>query len=150
MQATLALRERMAILLAADATTLAQVADANLIVLFTNAITPSEDTLAADLTLADFDGSTPLAVGLAGQAEGLDPNTTDAIITIKSPVGGWRWETTGLTNLPQTINGFALTNQAGTTLFAAERLAVPITLDAVNQVVQLENVVLRQLAGSLR
>jgi hypothetical protein len=149
MQATLALREKMAQLLAADATTLAPAADANVIALVIAPFTPTEALVFADLTLADFDGSTPLAVGLGTQAEGLDPLSGDAIISLKDPVGGWRWETTGVTNLPQTVWGYALLNDGLDTVFAAERLITPIPLTAVNQVIQLGGLTLRQLAGSL-
>jgi len=149
MQASLALREKASQLLAADTATLAQAADANVIALIMADFTPSEATVVGDVTLATFDGSTPLAAGLGAQAEGLDPNNTDSLITIKSPVGGWRWETTGVTNLPQTIFGYCLLNDALDTLFACEKLDDPITLTAVNQVVELSNVTIRQLANSM-
>lgn len=150
MQSTLALREAAAQLLAADALTLAPAVLANKIALVQNAFAPGEGLALGDLTLATFDGATPLLVGLGTQAEGLDPGNNDAIITVKAPVGGWRWETTGVTNLPQDINGFCLLDNAGAVLLAAARLATPITLTAINQVVQLENVELRLLAFSLR
>lgn len=150
MQSTLALREAAAQLLAADAATLAPAALANKIMLVTNAFTPSENLTFADLDAATFDGSTPLSAGVGVQLEGLDPETNDAIITIKSPAGGWRWETTGVTDLPQTINGFALVDNAVAVLLAAARLPAPITLTAINQVIALEGVDLRLISGSLR
>jgi hypothetical protein len=149
MQATRALREKMAQLLAADTTTLAQAADANLIKLCTNNFTPSESSVYADMEFADFDGSNPIEVELGTQPEGLDPNNADALITLSPPAGGFRWETTGVTNLPQTITGFALVNNGETTLFACDRLPTPITLTAINQVVDLGALILRQLANSL-
>lgn len=150
MQSTRALREKMAQLLAADATTLAPAADANIVALVMAAFTPGEGMVVGDLTLATFDGSTPLAAGVGTQPEGLDPNTADAIITIKSPVGGWRWETTGVTNLPQTIFGYALLNDDGTVLLGADTLPDTITLTAVNQVIQLPDVSFREIAGCLQ
>lgn len=150
MQATATLREKMAQLLAADVATLAPAADANIVALVKAIFTPTEATVVGELDLADFDGSTPLACGTGTQPEGLDPLTADALITLKSPVGGWRWETTGVTNLPQTIYGFALLNDDGTVLLACERLTTPIVLNAVNQVLTLGAIGLRQLANSLR
>lgn len=149
MQSTAALRQAMAILLAADTATLAQAANENIIALVKAAFNPSEDTIAADLTLADFDGSTPLDCALGTQPSGLDPNTNDVIISLEPAAGTFRFETTGVTNLPQTIYGFALLNAAGTTLWACEAFDDPITLTAVNQVIELEEVNLRQLANTL-
>lgn len=149
MQTTLALREKAAQLLAADAATLAPAMDANHMVLIKNEFTSSEATAIGSLEFADFDGSTPVAVGTGTQPEGLDPNTSDAIINLKPPAGGFRWETTGVTNLPQTVYGFALTDNAGTTLLATERLQTPILLTAVNQVVNLPVPTIRQLAGTM-
>lgn len=146
---TLAIREKAMQLLAADTATLAQAADPNHVVLVKNEFTPGEGAVIGDLTLADFDGSAALECGLGTQPEGLDPANADALITFVPPAGGWRWETTGVTNLPQTIYGFALTNEAETTLFACARLPTPITLTAVNQVVSLGDLTLRQLAGSI-
>jgi len=149
MQATRALREKMAQLLAADAATLAPAADGNMVVLIKAAFTPTEITALADLTLADFDGSTEIECGIGTQPEGLDPNNSDAIISILPPAGGFRFETTGVTNLPQTIYGFALLNNALTVLYGCEQLDTPVVLTGVNQVIELPNVNFRQLAGSL-
>jgi len=149
MQTTLALREKAAQLLAADAATLAPPADANVIALIKAIFTPLESTTLADLTLADFDGATPLAVGVGTQPEGLDPNSSDSIINLKPPAGGFRWETTGVTNLPMTIYGFALLNDALDTLLACEVLAAPITLNAVNEVVNIPVPTIRQLANTM-
>jgi len=149
MQATLALREKMAQLLAADTGTLAQAADPNHAVLLKAAFTPGEGVLMADLTPADFDGSTPLECELGTQEEGIDPNTGDAIITLGPPAGGWRWEVTGVTNLPQTIYGIAFTNEAETVLFAMLKFETPIPLSSVNQAINVGPLTLRQIAGSL-
>jgi len=149
MWATLALREQMAKLLAADAATLAPAADALQVVLLKNNPPVGENLAFADLQLADFDGSAALEPGVGAQDEGLDPSNNDAIVTMLAPAGGWRWETTGDTNLPQTIYGFALLDHAGTLLLAAETLPTPITLTGVNQQIDIGSVTLRQLANSL-
>jgi len=146
---TLAIREKAMQLLAADTATLAPAANACKASLIREPFTPLESLALGDLTLADFDGSTALLAGTGTQPEGLDPATSDSIITILAPAGGWRWETTGVTNLPQTIYGVALTDNGITTLFATAALATPITLTATNQVVNLDALTLRQLAGSI-
>lgn len=149
MQATLAVREAAMQLLAADSATLAPALNGNKVALVKAAFTPSEALAIGDVTLADFDGSTPLVAGTGTQPEGLDPATADSVVTIKPPATGWRWETTGITNLPQTIFGFILMDNAGAVLLASELLVNTITLTAVNQVVNLQNVLMRQLANSI-
>ena len=149
MQTTAALRAKAATLLAADATTLAPAALNNLIALVKSAFTPSEQTDVSTLVLADFDGSTPIAVGTGTQPTGADPNTNDEIISILPPAGGFRFATTGVTNLPQTIYGFILTDSTGATLYAAALLPAPVTLTASGQVIELPTVDIRQLAGSM-
>lgn len=150
MQSTAALRDQAAKLLAADTTTLAQAADANVMVLLKADFAPGENLPFGSLLAADFDGSTPLACGLAAQPEALDPTTGDSRITLKSPVGGWRWQTTGITNLPQTIYGYALMNKNKDAYFGAEKLPVPVTLAAADQVVEFGPVDFTLLAGSIR
>lgn len=137
MFATKALRQQAMKLLAADATTLAPAALANVIALVMNEIAPGEALTFADLVLATFDGSTPIAVGVGTQSTAENPFTGAEVISLKQPVGGFRWETTGVTNLPQTIYGFALLNDAVDTLLAADLLDAPITLTAVDQLIDI-------------
>lgn len=149
MQITKALREKAAQLLAADADTLAPAADANIVKLVVGDINESESVTLESLEFATFDGSTPLEVPVGALPEGLDPVSGDSLITIPPPEGGWRWETTGTTDLPQEITGRALTNDDGTILFGVERLEEPITLTAINQVLDLPPLQIRQKANSM-
>lgn len=144
-----AVAEQTMKLLAADDTTLAPAANANKIALVKASFTPGPNLAIADLTFADFDGSTPILGTTGAQLESVDPQTGDFLIDIKPPAGGYRWETTGVTNLPQTIYGFALTNNAGTVLLAAETFSSPINLTAINQSVDVGRPTLRQLVGSI-
>jgi len=147
---TLAVRESMSQLLAADTATLASVT-ANKVALVKEQFTPSESLALEDLSLADFDGSTPIDCGTGTQPEGLDPINTDSIISIKPPAGGFRFETSGITNLPQTIYGFCLHNNAGNTLLGAALLpGGPVTLTAVNQVLLLPPLTFRQSSYSVK
>lgn len=149
MQTTQAVREKAAQLLAADTSTLAPAADANTMCLVKNAFSATEAVAVGDLELADFDGSTPLEVVVGTQPEGLDPVSGAAVITLSPPAGGWRWETTGVTNLPQTIYGRALMNDDQTVVLATERLATPIVLTGVNQVINLPAATITQAANSM-
>jgi hypothetical protein len=149
MIATVDLRAKAAILLAADAASLAPATDANKLALIAAPFTPGESLTFADLTLATFDGSTPILVGVGTQPTGFDPNNTDMLIDLLPPVTGFRWETTGTTDLPQTIYGVALLNHAADTLLASERWSTPVTLTAINQRIDAGAPTIRQLANSM-
>ena len=145
---TLALRDECMKLLAADTATLASVV-ANKLHLNMNNATPSEQSVLADFTEASFTGHTAISVTAGTQPEGLNPGTNDSRIDLSPPVGGFRWQCTALTLLPQTIYGFYLTDNAGVVLLAAEKLATPIVLTAVGQVIDLGDVKLTLLANSI-
>jgi len=149
MFATKALRGAAATLLAADASTLAPATDANKIVLVKAPFTPGEGVALGDLTLADFDGSTPILVGVGTQPTGWDPNNDDRIIDLKPPTTGFRWETTGTTNLPQTIYGFALTDTAGAVVHGSQLLDTPVVLDGTGQGFNIPNINFRLNAGAM-
>jgi hypothetical protein len=103
------------------------------LMLYQNDVAIDENLVLGDLTAADFDGYAAIASPNAAGQVAVDPVTGDQIVTVNEAAGGWRWETTGLTNLPQTIFGFALTNAAGAVLLAIEALPVPVTLTASGQ-----------------
>jgi hypothetical protein len=144
-----ALREKMATLLGADTATLAPAANANVIALFMNDISPTEATVLGDLVLSTFDGNAPLEVGLNAQPVALDPANNDAIIDMVPPITGFRWVTSGVTNLPQTIYGYALLTHLNAAYLAAKRLDTPVVLTAVGQRVDIGAPNFRQLANSV-
>jgi len=135
MWASRALRMAAMTRLASDTATLAPAADPNHLCLVMSEFTPSEDLVVADVDLATFDGGDPIEVELGTQPSGFEPGTDDSSIDISPPVGGFRWETTGITNLPQTIYGYVLTNEAETTILASAIFDTPFVLTGVNQVV---------------
>jgi len=149
MTPTLAVREKAMQLLAADAATLAPAALANKMALVMATFNPGESLTLADLTLATFDGATPLDMGIGAQPEALNPGTTDSVIDLEVPAGGLRWETTGTTNLPQTIFGYALLNNAEDTLLASALLEDEVTLTAINQRVEGLDASILHLANSM-
>jgi len=136
-------------LLAADATTLAPAQDPPTICLIKTNFTPAESLTVSDITLADFGGSTPIPCATGTQNEGLDPATNNAVISMRGPIGGFRFETTNTANLPQTIFGFCLTNSNQTVLYGAATFDAPVELTTVNQFVDVENADFTQLAGSI-
>jgi len=119
------------------------------IALVQNDIAPSELITLADCTLANFGGSTPIALGAGAQLVLLDPGTTDAVMDLRLPAGGFRWETTGLLNLPQTIYGFVLLDDGLSVVYASERFDSPVTLTAANQRVDIGAPTMRLAANSI-
>jgi len=146
---TRAIREKANQLLAADTATFAQAADPNHLVPLMEDFASGESTLPEDCIAADFDGSTPLELGLGAQPEGLNPGTNDSLIHLEQPDGGARWETTGTTNLPQTIYGFAHMNEAHTVLYGTHRLDTPIVLTAANQALVCDSPFYQQRANAM-
>ncbi len=138
----IALRTALGDLLAADIPTLAPAA-ANKIALVAANFTPDENLVLADLTLATFTGSAPKAGAAGAQQVGVDPATGDQVITNLAPAGGWRFECTVAPATPEPIYGFALTNNAGAVLLAVGLLAVPISIAAVGDYVDLGAVEIR-------
>ena len=123
-------------LLAADVATLAPVA-ANKIALVLDAFALTENLVIGDLVLASFTGSTPKAGAAGTQQAGINPITGDQVITILAPAGGWRWECTAAPASPQSINGFALIDDAGAVLLGAQLLDVPVTITDVGDFIDL-------------
>jgi len=118
-----------------------QVTALNRVALVMEPFTPTRQTLLADLVLATFDGSTEKTVALGAQGSAQDPVTLQQIITIVEPLGGWRWVTSGTTNLPQSIYGFVLFDSSGPgPLLGSELLPEAITLTAIGQEVNLGTV----------
>jgi len=130
-------------LLAADPTTLAPAANANEIALVSAAFTPSENMVIGDLTLASFVGSTPIVGATGAQQAGIDPVTSEQVITILAPAGGWRWECTTAPGTPQTVYGFALTTHLGAVLLAVALLPTPVVISAVGDFVDLGAITMR-------
>jgi len=124
-------------LLAADPTTLAPAADANVVFLIMEPFVPDEEMVIGDVTPANFTGSTPLEAGVGTQQVGTDPATSDQRVTVKEPAGGWRWEPTNDVNLPQTIYGYGLATDGLADLLGLALLDEPVTLTEAGQEINL-------------
>lgn len=139
MLATKTLVDRMATLLAGDTTTLAAVGLVN-VHLAKAPFTPGPVLVPGDFTEADFDGYAALAVDSATAQVFTDPSTGDKIIQLDEPAGGWHWETTGVTNLPQTIYGAWLTDPTDATVYGSMLLDIQPELSGTDQGVDLPQV----------
>lgn len=138
-----AVRLQLGELLAADATTLAPATDANKIALISADFTETESLVIGDLTLASFTGSTPKAGATGSQQAGIDPATGEQVVTILQPAGGYRFECTGAPSVPETIYGYALTDNGGTTLLGVHKLDTPVQITNVGDFVDTGPVELR-------
>lgn len=133
MQPTRALWRRGADLLAADSTTLAPAALANKVKLSMADFTPSLDMVLGDFTEATFDGYAAKELGVGTQPIYYDAETGLLTITLEDPAGGYVWSTTGVTNLPQTIYGAYLVDNASAVLLGAYKFPNPVTLTESGQ-----------------
>jgi len=112
-------------------------ANVSRIMLVKNTFVPNVNLTAADLTPADFVGSTPIEVPFGAQVSVIDNNSGRKGILMKEPVGGYNFVCTTAPTPAQTIYGWALTNIAGTVLYAADLLPVPVPIEAVGNFVSL-------------
>jgi len=89
----------------------------------------------ADTTAADFGGYGDK--GADSPTWGFDPSTGERVLRATPPAGGWHWETTNTTNLPQTIYGYVWFNTDNDDVFASSLVPTPIVLTDANQVVDI-------------
>lgn len=130
------LRLQLGELLAADPTTLAPVTAINQMMLVKSVFVPDENLVLADLTPADFAGSTPLVIPDGAVPVGIDPATQEQVISIPPPAGGYRWEATSTLNLPQTIYGFAFFDGDTPRLLATALFPTPIAILGIGDTVE--------------
>jgi len=114
-----------------------------------NAFTESPSRVLGDFTEADFDGYAALAKDPAAPTVVTDPATGDQIITLPDPAGGWAFATTGVTNLPQTIYGYYLTDSTGAVLYGCKRFADAVVLTGNGQGFSIGTVDFRMLVNGI-
>jgi hypothetical protein len=125
-------------LLIADPTTLAPPTLANKVSLVGAPFALTENLTVAGLTLLNQNGLVALS-GVAGSQEvALDPTTQQQTITLNPPAGGWRWVSSGTFTAAVTVYGWALTDNAGANLLAAQTLPTPVVINAAGYQVDLD------------
>lgn len=135
---------RIGTIIGADTVTLANV-DNPVMRLAKNDFTPGPGLVLADLIEASFSSYAARALADGAQPESQDPSTGDVLVDLIPTAGNWRYETGGTSDLPQTIYGFYLTNEAGDALYCAERLENQVDLVAPDQSFVLPRTYLRFL-----
>lgn len=120
-----------------------------LVTLIVAPFVPAAGLVVADLTVADFDGSDPLANTSATIQLFKDPQTGENILQVPEPAGGWHWQVTGGTSLPQTVYGYMLTDSTGAALLGTALLDTPVTLTATGQGLDIDQIRFRLSAQAL-
>lgn len=139
-----AVRLQLGVLLAADATTLAPAADANMVALIVAPFSNVETLVAADLTLATDHGLAPIACSTGAQEVAVLPNSSSQIITLKpGAVSGFRWVSSGVFPPNIQVFGYALLTNDLATLLAAQALSSPITISDVGQQIDLDPITMQ-------
>lgn len=140
MQPVTALWKSQADLMAADATKLA-IATFLKLKLAVNNFVPSLGRVLADFTEATFTGYAAKTTTSAVHAVSYDALTGLYTITIAEPAGGWFWESAAVIGAPETVYGAYLVDAATElVLFGSQLLPVPVTIDAADQSISLQNV----------
>jgi hypothetical protein len=137
----------IATLLAHDTATLAAVAAMN-VHLAKAAFTPSPTLDPLTLTEADFAGYAAISPPAGNQLVYQDPVTGLYTVELKAPLGGYHFQTTGLGQLPQTIFGWWVTDNANAVLYGSGLLPTPIPLSIVGQGFDLPSLVFALLNNS--
>jgi hypothetical protein len=137
MKATRYLLDRLATLLAGDVATLAPTSAGVKVRLVKAAFSPSDGTLFSDLTVATFVGgeAKPAAVGV--QQSFRDTLTGSRVVQLLEPSGGWHWQATSATGLPETIFGFVVTSADDAFTFGSGLLPVPVVVEAIGDAVDI-------------
>lgn len=116
---------------------------ANVMALITAPFALTETTVATDLTLASFSGSTPIAVETGVMTVVQDPNTLEWIMILAAGTPPFMWTLGGAPGAPVTIYGYALLSPALDRVFALAQFPTPITLTAPSQFINIEPVEFR-------
>lgn len=103
---------------------------------------------------ADFDGFANKAIAAGVRTAAVDPLVGGRKVILDPPAGGFRWTTTGTTNLPQTIYGVALTLTTNTLTTAkvlgCMLLETPVTLTATGQTFEVPEVSFNLIPGGIQ
>ena len=136
-------------LLAADPATMAPAALALHVHLIQAPFVPGDTTDFTALVEADFTGSTAKAAGVGACQTFNDPVTQQLAIQLNEPVGGWHWKATDAVNLPQTIYGYAVTDNADAVTLGSALLPSPAVLLAALDAVDIPFIRIELQGGGL-
>lgn len=119
----------------AEGTTLLATAEVLTIALVINDFAPTKDIVLVDLTLATFTGSTPKVVTTGNQTVLYDSETARRGVLLKEPVGGFNFVCTSAPGAPETVFGWALLFDAGSSVWAVNKLETPVVITSAGDFV---------------
>lgn len=102
--------------------------------------TPGPATDFTTLTEADFTGATAIQQPVSGTHIYFDPVLQKRVIQINAPSGLWHWQASATTNLPQTIYGWCLTDNASAVTYGSDVFDTPILLQSTGDGVDIAEV----------
>ncbi len=120
-----------------------------LVTLIKASFTPGLDLDPATVTPADFTGSAAKHAASASTQVYLDSTTGEYIMQVNEPAGGWHWQATNTTNLPQVIYGYMVTSADGSTLIGSELFDEPKSVGLVGHGVDIGRVRFRLANGAI-
>lgn len=127
-----ALQLQIATLIAHDTTTLAN-ATALHIHLAIAAFVPTPQLDPTTLVEATFAGYAPIDPTAGNQLVYTDPVSGLITVELAAPAGGWHFQTTGTSNLPQTVYGWWVTDHTDAVLYGSGLLDTPVPLTLSGQ-----------------
>lgn len=137
MEPTTPIVTAMLTLLASDPATLAPLLAAdNKMRLITADFTPGRSLVVGDLAFATWAGSAQINVTPGAQQVGYDTLRNQWFIEIVSPVGGWRWESTGAVDPAVNNYGIALVDHTGATVWGTMKFPTPVRVSDIADTVE--------------
>lgn len=133
---TTKLSTRLVQLLAADESSLALPASLR-VGLVRSPLVLDPDIIWDNITMANFNGSSPKTPTAGAQTLITDGVTGAQGIMLKEPTGGFNWVVAAMDELPQTIYGAILYDVASDDIFAIALFPTPILLTGMGNVVSL-------------
>lgn len=140
MTPTTTILDKMAALLAADASTLAPAALALKVHLAIAAFTPGNALVPGSFTEATYVGYAPVLGGVGACQNFVDPATGLRTVQLNEPAGGWHFACTGGAGLPQTVYGYYVTDNGTTVVYGSQLLPTPVVISASGQALDLPQV----------
>jgi len=139
--------DRVRALLAGDTTTLAAAA-AMKVRLAQAAFVPGPTLTIASFTIATFTGYADLLAGIGTAQQFNDPGG-GRVAQLLEPAGGWHWQATAGTGLPQTIYGYYVVDNGATQLYGSALFTTPVVLSGTGDAVDIPQIRITLPAGAL-
>ncbi len=132
--------DSISLLVSTDATKLAHATLAVKVHLAKAAFVPAATRVIGDFTEANFTGFAAKLAAVGAQQNFFDPITGQRVVQLVEPAGGWHWQCGDALQLPQTIYGFYVTDNASAVVYGCALLPQTVLLSATGDAVDIGNV----------